>query len=180
MGAVSFSILCPSSSPMRLKRAIPNESQGRLRPRTMLLTLPPTQCRGIMNMQLSFCGVAVITCASHAQGPRFDPGQKHIFPLPCPFFIFFLSHFLPAPKACVPSSSSLCSDPNIVSLASFSRQRSLSWSSTASGGPRRYSVNSSRSIVPSSTTWLSSHVTSRDWAWPGVWCSWRSWNRYRT
>ena len=24
-----------------------------------------------------FCGVAVITFASHAKGPRFDPGQKH-------------------------------------------------------------------------------------------------------
>ena len=24
------------------------------------------------------CGVVVITCASHAQGPRFDPGQEHI------------------------------------------------------------------------------------------------------
>jgi hypothetical protein len=26
-----------------------------------------------------FCGVAVITFASHAKGPRFDPGQKHFF-----------------------------------------------------------------------------------------------------
>ena len=26
----------------------------------------------------SSCGVVVITCASHAQGPRFDPGQEHI------------------------------------------------------------------------------------------------------
>ena len=25
------------------------------------------------------CGVVVITCASHAQGPRFDPGRKQIF-----------------------------------------------------------------------------------------------------
>ena len=24
------------------------------------------------------CGVVVITCASHAQGPRFDPGQEHV------------------------------------------------------------------------------------------------------
>ena len=24
-----------------------------------------------------FCSVVVITCASHAQGPQFDPGQKH-------------------------------------------------------------------------------------------------------
>ena len=29
--------------------------------------------------QRCFRGVAVITCASHAQGPRFDPGQKHSF-----------------------------------------------------------------------------------------------------
>lgn len=25
------------------------------------------------------CGVVVITCASHAQGPRFDPGQEQSF-----------------------------------------------------------------------------------------------------
>ena len=35
-----------------------------------------------------FRGVAVITCASHAQGPRFDPGRKHHF------FFFPLLHFL--------------------------------------------------------------------------------------
>ena len=35
----------------------------------------------------SFCGVAVITCASHAQGPRFDPGQKHFFKI---FLLLFL------------------------------------------------------------------------------------------
>ena len=27
--------------------------------------------------QACFCSVVVITCASHAQGPQFDPGQKH-------------------------------------------------------------------------------------------------------
>ena len=27
--------------------------------------------------QACFCSVVVITCASHAQGRRFDPGQKH-------------------------------------------------------------------------------------------------------
>ena len=26
-----------------------------------------------------FCSVAVITCALRAQGPQFDPGQKHPF-----------------------------------------------------------------------------------------------------
>ena len=33
---------------------------------------------------LCFCSVVVITCASHAQGPRFDPEQKQ-------FLFFFLS-----------------------------------------------------------------------------------------
>ena len=28
-----------------------------------------------------FRSVVVITCASHAQGPRFDPGRKHLFTL---------------------------------------------------------------------------------------------------
>jgi hypothetical protein len=27
----------------------------------------------------SFCSAAVITCALRAQGPHFDPGQKHAF-----------------------------------------------------------------------------------------------------
>ena len=27
--------------------------------------------------QASFCSVVVITCASHAQGPQFEPGRKH-------------------------------------------------------------------------------------------------------
>ena len=27
--------------------------------------------------QACFCSVVVITCASHAQGPQFGPGQKH-------------------------------------------------------------------------------------------------------
>ena len=27
--------------------------------------------------QACFCSVVVITCASHAQGPQFDPGEKH-------------------------------------------------------------------------------------------------------
>ena len=35
--------------------------------------------------QRCFRGVAVITCASHAQGPRFDPGRKHLL-----FFLFLL------------------------------------------------------------------------------------------
>ena len=29
--------------------------------------------------QIRFRSVVVITCASHAQGPRFDPGRKHFF-----------------------------------------------------------------------------------------------------
>ena len=35
-----------------------------------------------------FCGVAVITCASHAQGPRFDPGRKHTFKLFIEFVLY--------------------------------------------------------------------------------------------
>ena len=32
-----------------------------------------------LHSQQRFRSVAVITCASHAQGPRFDPGRKHFF-----------------------------------------------------------------------------------------------------
>ena len=34
------------------------------------------------------CSVVVITCASHAQGPRFDPGQRHAFYFPFLLFYF--------------------------------------------------------------------------------------------
>ena len=41
-------------------------------------------------LEQSFRSVVVITCASHAQGPRFEPGRKQIanllrvLPLACP------------------------------------------------------------------------------------------------
>ena len=35
-----------------------------------------------------FRSVVVITCASHAQGPRFDPGRKQVF-----LFFFYISFF---------------------------------------------------------------------------------------
>ena len=38
---------------------------------------------------LSFRSVVVITCASHAQGHRFDPGRKHKI---LPFFGYMICH----------------------------------------------------------------------------------------
>ena len=29
-------------------------------------------------LKFRFCSVVVITCASHAQGPRFEPEQNHV------------------------------------------------------------------------------------------------------
>ena len=34
-------------------------------------------------MLYGFRSVVVITCASHAQGPRFEPGRKHRFEEMC-------------------------------------------------------------------------------------------------
>jgi uncharacterized membrane protein YcaP (DUF421 family) len=36
----------------------------------------------------SFRSVVVITCASHAQGPRFDPGRKQLY-----IFFYFIIFF---------------------------------------------------------------------------------------
>ena len=44
-----------------------------------IISWHPTHSRG-------FRSVVVITCASHAQGPRFDPGRKHV--------VFFSCHVL--------------------------------------------------------------------------------------
>lgn len=42
----------------------------------------PTLPRGrLMPTMSGFRGVAVITSASHAEGPRFDPGRNHLFAL---------------------------------------------------------------------------------------------------
>ena len=46
--------------------------------------------------QISFRSVAVITCASHAQGPRFDPGRKHFLI----FYQIFYSSLIPFQNPC--------------------------------------------------------------------------------
>ena len=45
-----------------------------------------------ITLAMSMCclrSVAVITCASHAQGPQFDPGRRHFF-FSIPFYVFFI------------------------------------------------------------------------------------------
>ena len=48
-------------------------------------------------MQLGLCSVVVITCASHAQGPQFDPGGRQMFLffiiVAPPFIIVCRDHF---------------------------------------------------------------------------------------
>ena len=42
---------------------------------------------GGLFVQLCLCGVVVIACASRAQGPQFDPGQRQLLSVLFPFFM---------------------------------------------------------------------------------------------
>ena len=65
------------------------------------------------------CSVVVIMCASHAQGPRFDPGQRHAFYFPflllhsCVLLLFHLCiHLFCLLCSCVEQTSHTCLQTN--------------------------------------------------------------------
>ena len=84
---------CILEKEKRKKGKKEKREKGKKRTRCHLLwTTTAYECR--------FRGVAVITSASHAEGPQFDPGREQDYFLGFLFyFFFFLSfHFFPPPN----------------------------------------------------------------------------------
>ena len=55
-------------------------SKSKCSSKSIFWPTPPPVFFQINSLHLSFRSVVVITCASHAQGRRFEPGRKHWFP----------------------------------------------------------------------------------------------------